>query len=53
MIALDLIGLLRGWKLFDHAAHLGGALAGYLYFWYGAEMFDEIREGLLEEEEEE
>ena len=25
---LDAAGLVLGWKLFDHAAHLGGALFG-------------------------
>ncbi|KAJ6669159.1 hypothetical protein lerEdw1_007968 [Lerista edwardsae] len=28
IIALDSAGLLLGWKFFDHAAHLGGALFG-------------------------
>lgn len=28
IMALDLAGCLLGWKLFDHAAHLGGALFG-------------------------
>jgi rhomboid-like protein len=39
MIALDCIGLARGWRSFDHAAHLGGALCGYLYTTYGRTAF--------------
>lgn len=46
MLLVDLVGLLRGWALFDHAAHLGGALAGVLYYWYGAELFDQLRESM-------
>ena len=29
LVALDSAGLLLGWKVFDHAAHLGGCLLGY------------------------
>lgn len=28
IIAMDTAGLVLGWKFFDHAAHLGGALFG-------------------------
>ncbi|XP_013392656.1 presenilins-associated rhomboid-like protein, mitochondrial isoform X2 [Lingula anatina] len=35
LIALDTIGILRGWKLFDHACHLGGVLFGLWYANYG------------------
>lgn len=28
IVALDTAGVLLGWKFFDHAAHLGGALFG-------------------------
>lgn len=28
IVALDLVGCILGWKFFDHAAHLGGALFG-------------------------
>jgi len=27
-MALDVVGCILGWKYFDHAAHLGGALFG-------------------------
>jgi rhomboid-like protein len=30
LLCLDLVGLIRGWAYFDHAAHLGGAMFGYL-----------------------
>merc|ERR1711962_393125 len=35
MIALDSCGLLFGWRVFDHAAHLGGTLFGCWYALYG------------------
>lgn len=28
IIAMDTAGMVLGWKFFDHAAHLGGALFG-------------------------
>ncbi|KAF8318765.1 hypothetical protein DL93DRAFT_2109316 [Clavulina sp. PMI_390] len=34
MVALDIIGIIRGWKMFDHWAHLGGALSGAIYFYH-------------------
>lgn len=35
MIAFDFVCLLLGFKLFDHAAHLGGSLFGLFYGTYG------------------
>ncbi|XP_002168423.2 presenilin-associated rhomboid-like protein A, mitochondrial [Hydra vulgaris] len=35
IIALDLTGLVLGWKVFDHAAHLGGTLFGAWYILNG------------------
>jgi len=35
MIAVDACGLLFRWRLFDHAAHLGGTLFGVWYATYG------------------
>lgn len=32
LVGIDLAGCILGWKFFDHAAHLGGALTGL--FWY-------------------
>lgn len=43
MVALDVLGLLRGWRLFDHAAHLGGAFAGIAYFMFGHHAFERFR----------
>ncbi|KAK6113321.1 Rhomboid family protein [Brugia malayi] len=38
MIAFDFICLLLGFKLFDHAAHLGGSLFGLFYGMYGQHL---------------
>lgn len=35
IMAFDLAGLIFRWKLFDHAAHLGGALVGLFWSYYG------------------
>ncbi|KAI6217100.1 Peptidase, S54 family [Aphelenchoides fujianensis] len=35
LIAFDLLGLLFRFRLFDHAAHLGGSLFGVFYAMYG------------------
>ncbi|BGP15781.1 hypothetical protein JCM10213_005737 [Rhodosporidiobolus nylandii] len=43
MIAVDFIGLVRGWRMFDHAAHLAGAGAGALWWWKGHEVFERLR----------
>ncbi|XP_015781431.1 presenilins-associated rhomboid-like protein, mitochondrial [Tetranychus urticae] len=38
IIAFDTMGIIRRWKLFDHAAHLGGTLFGIWYINYGQEL---------------
>lgn len=43
LVAMDLIGVMRGWRLFDHYAHLGGAAFGALYWRYGAHWWDNLR----------
>ncbi|GAA5849720.1 hypothetical protein JCM8547_000542 [Rhodosporidiobolus lusitaniae] len=43
MVAMDLTGLIAGWRMFDHAAHLAGAAAGALYWWKGHELFEKLR----------
>jgi len=43
LVALDLIGAVRGWRMFDHWAHLGGAAFGALYWKYGAHFWDRLR----------
>ncbi|CAD6581028.1 MAG: hypothetical protein TREMPRED_002910 [Tremellales sp. Tagirdzhanova-0007] len=39
IVALDLVGLIRGWRLFDHVAHLGGAFFGIVYYQYGRQLW--------------
>ncbi|XP_041974481.1 presenilins-associated rhomboid-like protein, mitochondrial [Aricia agestis] len=36
IMGLDLAGITLGWKLFDHAAHLGGALFGIAWCYWGS-----------------
>uniref|UniRef100_H3AAW3 rhomboid protease n=1 Tax=Latimeria chalumnae TaxID=7897 RepID=H3AAW3_LATCH len=47
IIALDTVGLFLGWRFFDHAAHLGGALFGIWYITYGYELIWKNREPLV------
>lgn len=49
LAALDLVGLIRGWQMFDHAAHLGGALAGYLWWTYGRAQWVSLQKRLDED----
>ena len=43
MVMLDILGILRGWRLFDHWAHLSGALFGLFYYKYGVQIWDKDR----------
>ncbi|GBE86152.1 Uncharacterized protein SCP_0900290 [Sparassis crispa] len=43
MVVMDVMGVLRGWALFDHYAHLGGAAFGALYFMYGPSVWESFR----------
>ncbi|KAH9928792.1 hypothetical protein B0H21DRAFT_762376 [Amylocystis lapponica] len=43
LVALDCVGALRGWRMFDHVAHLGGAAFGALYYAYGPRMWEQAR----------
>uniref|UniRef100_A0A8P4GQ80 rhomboid protease n=1 Tax=Dicentrarchus labrax TaxID=13489 RepID=A0A8P4GQ80_DICLA len=47
LIAIDTAGLIVGWRLFDHAAHLGGALFGIWYVSYGHKLIWRKREPLV------
>ncbi|KAG8589047.1 hypothetical protein GDO81_006227 [Engystomops pustulosus] len=47
ILAFDSAGLILGWKFFDHAAHLGGALFGIWYTLYGHELIWKNREPLV------
>ncbi|XP_058489833.1 presenilin-associated rhomboid-like protein, mitochondrial [Solea solea] len=44
IIAMDTAGLVLGWRFFDHAAHLGGAIFGIWYVLYGNELIWKNRE---------
>ena len=37
-IALDTCGIVAGWKVFDHAAHLGGMIFGIWWFREGSNL---------------
>ncbi|XP_062988524.1 presenilin-associated rhomboid-like protein, mitochondrial [Elgaria multicarinata webbii] len=47
IIAMDSAGLVLGWKFFDHAAHLGGALFGMWYVIYGNKLIWNNREPVV------
>ncbi|TNN31634.1 Presenilins-associated rhomboid-like protein, mitochondrial [Liparis tanakae] len=41
---MDAAGVVMGWKFFDHAAHLGGALFGIGYILFGQDLIWRNRE---------
>lgn len=43
MICLDVVGIIRGWKMFDHVAHFCGAMFGIFYFYVGKEWYNWLR----------
>lgn len=47
ILLLDTVGLVMGWRVFDHAAHLGGVLFGIWYVSYGHKMIWGKREKIL------
>lgn len=47
VIGIDLLGILLGWKLFDHAAHLGGVFLGISYALWGQKYIWEKREPIV------
>ncbi|XP_076000732.1 presenilin-associated rhomboid-like protein A, mitochondrial [Genypterus blacodes] len=47
LVAIDAVGLTLGWRLFDHAAHLGGALFGVWYLAYGHRLIWNKRQPLV------
>lgn len=49
IMGLDLAGILLGWKFFDHAAHLGGAMFGMFWCYYGKDHIWPERERILKE----
>ncbi|KAM6988458.1 presenilin-associated rhomboid-like protein, mitochondrial isoform 2-T2 [Tautogolabrus adspersus] len=44
IVAIDAAGVVLGWKFFDHAAHLGGAIFGIWYILFGHELIWKNRE---------
>ncbi|KDR68010.1 hypothetical protein GALMADRAFT_231645 [Galerina marginata CBS 339.88] len=44
LMLLDVIGIMRGWRMFDHWAHLGGAAFGVAYYYYGPSYWRYLRE---------
>ncbi|KAG0248569.1 hypothetical protein BG011_010129 [Mortierella polycephala] len=38
MMGLDLVGIIKNWKFFDHYAHLAGATFGLAYMYAGKEL---------------
>ncbi|XP_034024891.1 LOW QUALITY PROTEIN: presenilins-associated rhomboid-like protein, mitochondrial [Thalassophryne amazonica] len=47
IVAMDTAGVVLGWRFFDHAAHLGGAVFGIWYILFGHEMIWKNREHFL------
>ncbi|RDB15879.1 Presenilins-associated rhomboid-like protein, mitochondrial [Hypsizygus marmoreus] len=43
LVLLDVIGVMRGWRYFDHWAHLGGAAFGVAYYNYGPVFWSNLR----------
>lgn len=46
MVALDVIGIWRGWAMFDHVAHFCGAVFGAIYYKWGREWWWSVRKRL-------
>lgn len=47
LMCVDLAGMIFRWKLFDHAAHLGGAALGLFWAYYGRDKIWPQREHLI------
>ncbi|XP_077472485.1 presenilin-associated rhomboid-like protein A, mitochondrial isoform X2 [Stigmatopora argus] len=48
LVAIDVAGLLMGWRVFDHASHIGGALFGIWYVAYGHKLIWSKRGSVVE-----
>jgi len=48
LVLMDMIGIVRGWRVFDHWAHLGGAAFGVLYYKYGPQWWRYLRESMVD-----
>ncbi|KXS20509.1 rhomboid-domain-containing protein [Gonapodya prolifera JEL478] len=47
LMSVDLVGLIRGWKVLDHGAHLSGSLFGIGYTQYGTQLYNVARDRLI------
>lgn len=47
IMALDTLGLIMGWKVLDHAGHLGGALFGVWYAYYGKDLWKKYQKPIV------
>ncbi|KAJ7623247.1 hypothetical protein FB45DRAFT_837319 [Roridomyces roridus] len=43
LVLLDIVGISRGWKFFDHIAHMGGTAFGAVYYVYGPRFWSWLR----------
>ena len=43
LVLLDVVGAVRGWRVFDHVAHLGGAAFGFVYYFVGPTIWSTCR----------
>jgi len=48
LMLLDVTGIIRGWRLFDHWAHLGGAAFGIFYYFYGPHYWRRLRQDIVD-----
>ena len=48
LIAFDTLGVLFGWRFFDHAGHLGGMLFGIWYAKYGHKIARKHRDAVVQ-----
>jgi len=53
LMMMDVIGILRGWRSFDHWAHLGGAAFGIAYYKFGPQIWHRMRERSIDANEKE
>ncbi|XP_061694591.1 presenilin-associated rhomboid-like protein A, mitochondrial isoform X2 [Syngnathoides biaculeatus] len=47
LVAVDMAGLLMGWRMIDHASHIGGALFGIWYMAFGHKLIWDKREHVV------
>ncbi|SPO32791.1 related to PCP1 - mitochondrial serine protease [Ustilago trichophora] len=47
VVAMDVVGIVRGWRMFDHWAHLGGAMFGCGYWYGGARIWEWVKEKVV------